>query len=180
MDTDAIISWTQIAANVVTAVSVTILIIQVRTNSIDRRIEAIARSIESYNSVITTLAENPQLADVYTRGLKDPGQLGPSEEIQFSCFVGQLFWSWEMIFHQSSGGRLSPSIWKAHVSIIDDVLACPGARVWWRSRKRWYSVQFVEFVDNRISANAGVTLHGWASAGTIPPTVHPASTARAR
>jgi hypothetical protein len=163
MDTVTIISWTQIAANVVTAVSVIVLIIQLHSSGVDRRLEAVARSIESYSNVLTTLAQNPQLADVYSRGLKNPRELTPSEEVQFSCFVGQLFWSWEMIFHQSAGGRLLYTIWSAQVSVIDDILTSEGAKEWWCSRKRWYSIQFGDFVDSRIRAKAGVAIHGWSS-----------------
>jgi hypothetical protein len=167
MDTPTVISLTQIAANVVTAASIIILIIQIRIGGKDRRIESITRSIESYSSVLTALAQNQQLADVYYRGLRSPEQLNPAEEVQFSCFVGQLFWSWEMIFHQSADQRLAPAVWSAHVSIINDILTSEGAQLWWKNRSHWYSIQFREFIDARIQANAGKALHGWSSSNGI-------------
>jgi hypothetical protein len=156
-----ILDSTQIAANFVTAFSILFLIVQFRLSNEDRCLEAIARSIDSYNNVLSTLSENPQLADVYYRGLRNPRELTASEEVQFSCFIGQLFWSWEMIFHQTRRGREPSDIWQAQVSIIDDVLATPGAMEWWESRKRWYSNTFRNFVNSRLNSGCGQSPHGW-------------------
>jgi hypothetical protein len=150
-----------IIANLSTAISLIILIVQLRASSNDRKLESLYRSIDAYSQVLTPPAENEQLARIYYKGLRNIKDLKEHEIVQFSCFVGQIFWSWEMIFHQLSGKRLAPSVWDAQVAIMDDLLHSPGVIVWWENRKHWYSKEFTAFVDQRVGASVGTSIHDW-------------------
>jgi hypothetical protein len=151
-----------IIANLSTSISLLIVFIQLRASNNDRKLESLYRSIDAYSQVLTPPAENEQLAQIYYKGLRNISDLKEHEIVQFSCFVGQIFWSWEMIFHQLSGKRLAPSVWKAQVAIMDDLLKSPGIRIWWENRKHWYSKEFVVFVNERFKANVGRPIHDWA------------------
>jgi hypothetical protein len=161
LNSDSLFHWAQFSADLITVVSIIVVIIQLRAANIDRKVEAASVSIESYTEVLSSLAENEDLASIYHRGLKDPKELNDIEEIRFSCFIGQLFWSWEMIYNQSKRGRTLSENWQDHLSIVDDLLTNPGAQSWWQARKHWYSPEFRDLIESRISGNSGRSIHGW-------------------
>jgi len=94
-----------------------------------------------------SIAENPNLSEVWIKGVNDFSSLSPAETAQFSSQMGRLFRVGEGIHDQYKQGRFDPKIWRGITRTLEDVARFPGAKAWWPTRSHWFTDEFITFIQ---------------------------------
>ena len=130
--------------------SVVYLAIQVRRDA-DARLAETSHSLSVRSGEIQeSLSTNPQLADVFVRGMEDLASLKQSEQAQFNAFLGAVFRTYEDACFQKESRLFDETLWQAYQRSMPDFLAAPGIATWWSMRRNWYSQEFQDYVDRSI------------------------------
>lgn len=72
----------------------------------------------------------------------------------FSVYLGRSLRNLEGMYFHRQDGILGDSSWAEMERILSDVLAHPGTRQWWETRRHWYTDEFAAMVD-QIMAKGG-------------------------
>ena len=105
------------------------------------------------------ISTNPELTDIWVRGINDFINLKINQRVQFSAFVGSLFHVLEDSYFQWMDGNLDERLWRGMEASIIDVIASPGTQSWWKTRRHWYSEDFQIFVDSKIGDKAAKAIY---------------------
>lgn len=127
--------------------SLVYLAIQIRAQNRESRVAAVTEWTTQWNSFLVSFAENPNLAEIWSRGVHDFASLSPTEVVQFSSQCGRLFRVGESLYDQYRQGRFDPKTWRGVEQTLEDVARFPGAKSWWPTRAHWYSDDFVALVQ---------------------------------
>src|SRR5262249_22819294 len=143
------VNWEAISAigQIVGALAVVISLIylarQIRRNAAAERLAG----LNTLNRWLGELVAQPQLGELYYRGLHDFESLEGGELVRFSALALQLFQICQDIYFQQLDGHLDTRIRDKIETIIRDINAYPGVQAWWRTRSHWFSDEFVKHVD---------------------------------
>jgi hypothetical protein len=150
MNLDRLATLIEILGNFAVIVSVLFLVGQARLGIRMLREGAERNHMEKHQSVSRMLAENPQLADVWSRGgTGGTAVLTPAEKVQFINFFTYLLRLWEENYRQRRRGLIDPAIWDANIQIMSDIHPLPGAKDGWAVRRHLFTREFQEFYDSR-------------------------------
>lgn len=145
-------NWDSISAigEVVGALGVILSLIylarQIRAQNRESRTAAIHELNEAFRNAITSF-QNPDLAEVFSRGKDDFESLPETERLQFISMVQGILRVWEDAYYQSQERRLNDRVWKAMVVQFSGYLSLSGVQRVWEIRKDAYSDDFRQFVD---------------------------------
>jgi hypothetical protein len=120
---------------------------QIRTQNRESRLSAGTEWTEQFNSFLMSFAENPNLSELYIKGLNNFSSLAPTEVVQFSAQLGRLYRIGEGIHDQHQQGRFDPKLWRGITRTLEDVARCPGAKAWWPTRSHWFTDEFATFIQ---------------------------------
>jgi hypothetical protein len=147
------VNWEAIGAvgEVVGALGVVItlayLASQIRNQNRESRLSAVTELTTQWNGFLASFVEVPDLAEVWTKGIKDFSSLSESETVQFSSQCGRFMRLVSGLRDQHEQGRLDASAWEGIRRTLDDVTRYPGVKTWWPTRSHWYSDDFIAFVS---------------------------------
>ena len=127
--------------------SLVYLATQIRVQNRESRVAAVNEWTSQWNSFLVSFAENPNLSELWSRGVHDFTSLNPTEVVQFSSQCGRLFRVGESLFDQYRQGRFDPRTWRGVQRTLEDVARFPGAKQWWPTRSHWFSDEFVALVQ---------------------------------
>jgi hypothetical protein len=123
------------------------LAIQIRTQNREARIASVHEVSESFRSAISSF-QDPNLAELFTRGRDNFDALTDSERVQFISLIQNNLRVWEDAFHQYQQKRLNRARWNAMVVQLAEYLSLPGVAHVWSIRKKGYTEDFRSFVDS--------------------------------
>lgn len=96
------------------------------------------------------MAENPQLADLWVRGMKSGiATLSEAERAQFVNFYTYVLRIWEELFLQKQRGVVDSRLWQANARILTDTRVTQGARDCWAVRRHLFTDSFQRFYDGQ-------------------------------
>jgi hypothetical protein len=101
-----------------------------------------------------SLNDSAEFAAIYLRGLQSFDALDSVSKVRFSVYLGRSLRNLEGMYFHRQEGILGDSLWAEMERILCDVLANPGTREWWATRRHWYTDDFAAMVD-RIVAKGG-------------------------
>ena len=152
MNWDAIGAVSEILGTIAVVVSLVYLAVQIRNQSRETRLSTINNSLAEWNSLLAVIANNPELADIWNRGLKNE-ELPEGEEVRFRAFANSYFRVIEGLYLQHLEGRLDSRIWKGVGNGATEILIASGLRRFWGHRKNWYCPEFREFVESTFKSS---------------------------
>ena len=124
---------------------------QVRAST---RAAAVAAKLDStglLNKFIDVLIENPQLNDIYLRGIADLDSLSKEEYFRFSNMSLKAFWFFSAAYFQYRQGTITEDDYHEGRQVLRYWLRGAGCRSWWEKIGRLsMSPTFGEFVDAEI------------------------------
>lgn len=125
---------------------------QVRASTVASSVEAKLVSTRLLNDFMDSLIENPELNDLYLRGVNDLGLLSGEEEyFRFSNMSLKAFWYFSAGHFQFKSGSLSEEEFHEVRSVLRYWLRGAGCRAWWaKIGRESMSPAFREFVENEI------------------------------
>jgi hypothetical protein len=138
-------------------VSLAYLALQIRQNtrqlqhSTDSaRLAAVEVTNREFNAVRDPVVRDPEVADLYLRGLRDFESLEARDRLRFGLLLQNFFFTFSATFQRyevhGSGGFRAPT--------LDPILKHPGAREWWKQAQSGFSPAFVLFIEERIAGLA--------------------------
>ena len=154
MNWEAISALGQIIGAIAVVISVIYLALQVRSNARQTRLASMRSMSDAFNGFLQGLAGNPQMGDLWYRGVTDYESIQGGDLPRFNALIDHLFRIYEDMFYQKLEGHLDPRVWRGFEAPMRDIIAYPGIQAWWRSRSHWFSEEFANFV-NELERAAG-------------------------
>ena len=124
---------------------------QIRQNTRSVRLSALAAAVESGNRVRELVILNPELSDLFIKGLQGTEELARPERLQFRLLLQNFFANIQASYVRDVENGLDSDAIGPAESMLDSLLTSPGAREWWKLRRSDYRENFAKFVDDRIS-----------------------------
>ena len=115
--------------------------------------------MEIYTSLSMSIAENRELATLWSSGLADFSSLDDVDRVRFLSVASSVFQYYETSYVQHSKGNLDDELWNNIEKQLRDMTATPGVVSWWELRRHWYSVRFSSLVESLIASDSGQPLY---------------------
>ena len=149
MNWDAIGAVGEVVGASAVVLSLAYLAVQIRLQNRESRASTVTHLTEQWNSAALAVAQNGELAKVWTAGLR--GEALPEDErARFFGLCSSVLHVTEGLYLQKIDGRLDPRIWKGVDGRVSDLLATRGFQEFWLIRQSWFSKEFSDFVAERI------------------------------
>lgn len=141
----------QLAAVLIGVPSIIYLAVQIRQQTTERSHAAVHALTEQWGDITGSLHDNPELTDIFLRGLRSFNELNAVEKVRFSAFFNRLLTFFEGMYYSHEQHILTDSSWGAVERTIEDFFSTEGVRQWWPTRKRWHTLEFARVLDEMIS-----------------------------
>ena len=93
----------------------------------------------------------PSLADAFTKGTFGDEDISSTQLTQFSASIRAVFVNSEDTYYQHKEGLLDEAGFAGFVAGMKGSFRYPGFRVQWKSVRRNYGSEFVEFMDKLLA-----------------------------
>ena len=143
MNWEAISAIGQIVGALAVVISLIYLAREIRSNARSERIA----SLHDVNRWLREVAEHPDLAELYYRGIQDFRSLKNGDLVRFSALMNQVFYIFRELYFQQLDGHLDPRLWGPTEAAMRDINAYPGVQAWWRTSSHLYNKEFVKHVN---------------------------------
>lgn len=159
MNWDAIGAVAELAGAIGVIASLVYLATQIGHNTRASSVEAKLTTTGMLTGFVDMLISDPELNDIFMRGLKSTESLSTAEQQRFSNMVMKTFWFCSAAHFQLRSGTLSEEDWFEIKAIMDFWIAGKGVRDWWRRYgHQRFGKTYAGFVDievARAEAEAG-------------------------
>ena len=127
------------------------LAIQIRANTKMMNAQSDHARHQLSSQINVVLAQDPQLAGVFRRGLESFDALEPDEQVQFTFTMAEFVHTIEMTYTDTARGVCHDATFESAWRGIQHLLASPGGSAYWKLHsKRGVSPAFKEFVDREL------------------------------
>ena len=145
-------------------ISLLYLAVQIRGDARAKRMATSHDQSVATAGVQLAIANNPNLAELYFRGIHDFASLNGAELPRFSSLLSHIFRMWEDQLLQWTEGHFDPRVWHGIDAAIRDFCSLPGMQGWWKTRSHWYSDQFQAFIEKKTAEQRAPTMYGESTA----------------
>ncbi len=155
MNWDAIGALGEIVGAAAVVLSLAYLAVQIRLQNRESQVSAVTHLTEQWNAATLAVAQNGELAKIWTAGLRGEA-LSEDERARFFGISSSILHVSEGLYLQKIDGRLDPRVWHGVQGRISELLAMPGYQEFWRIRQTWFSREFAEFAAEHIASSQGL------------------------
>jgi hypothetical protein len=106
------------------------------------------------------IAHDQANADIWWRASKGVEKLTDAERVRYFAMLFILFRSWEKAFRYQAEGEAEDWSTDVITKPMVDFAMSNGVQEYWALRKRWYALDFRDWVDKKIKEHGGVDLYG--------------------
>ena len=134
---------------------------QIRNST--RESQAVSRDnvSKSISDVMMRVASDPDVAELYDRGIMTPENLNGDETRRFDKFMYATFECFESAYSQWQRGILADDDWHKWRSTIGNFMSQPGCKDFWVRASRNFTPAFLEYVE-QVETNEN---YSWTSTG---------------
>ena len=132
----------QLAAVLVGIPSLIYLAVQIREQTRERRQQAVNALTVQWGDLTRSLHDDPEFVAIYLRGLQSFNDLDAVSKLRFSAFFNRFFKNFQGMYFSHREGILSAPLWGEVERTMSDLIAYPGTREWWQTRKHWHTEEF--------------------------------------
>jgi hypothetical protein len=109
--------------------------------------------LQGITSALTLTTHSSENANLYQKGLSEPGELSDSELTHFFRLLGTIFAQYENAYLSYRDGTLPQRRWERQMRVVRFYLSQPGGREWWeKSGTRFLSDEFRVHVEKAVVA----------------------------
>src|SRR5437016_12043126 len=141
----------QLAAVCVGIPSFIYLTVQIREQTKERRHAAVIALTGQWGDLTKSLHDNAEFGAIYLRGVQSFNDLDAVSKLRFSAFLNRFFKNFQAMYFSHRDGVLSASLWGEVERTMSDVIAYPGVRQWWETRKHCHTEEFARVIDAIIA-----------------------------
>jgi hypothetical protein len=125
---------------------------QLRESAKLARIQARDTTFQSFCEFRSKIVCNPEVADLYYRGLRDIGSLDSADLLRFHLLADELFHIFQMSIRRAADLGLSDVDDTIQALGIDSVLKAHGVAQWWKRNRGRFPADFAALIDTRVAA----------------------------
>jgi len=152
-------NYIQSVLTLLLVVSVLYLALELRHNT-QAIHEATAQDVvQRFHDQYPVVANNGELADLLLRAARDPEAVDVAEKFRFFAHCFSMFRAWESGYYQMQDGALDSRYWEGFELQMSKLIATTGIRVFWDTRKDWFSEGFRGYVDREAIPIAEASLY---------------------
>jgi hypothetical protein len=141
----------EIVGALATVATLLYLAVQIRQNTTTVRSAATSAYVQGSHSVSNLLVADPELCDLYYKGLEDPGSLTDSERRRFVIMLGTYLMHLAQAEQMESAGTLPRDLADQYGAQLDWLACQPGFQLW---RELWGDVLPASFTKKIKEATA--------------------------
>ena len=141
----------QLAAVFVGIPSLIYFAVQIREQTKERRQSAVNALTVQWGDLTCALHESAEFSAIYLRGLQSFNDLDAVSKVRLSAFLNRFFKNFQAMYFSHCDGVLSASLWGEIERTMSDLIAYPGTRRWWETRRHWHTEEFGRVVDALIA-----------------------------
>ncbi len=162
----------QLAAVFVGIPSLIYLAIQIREQTKERRQSAVNALTVQWGDLTKALHDSAEFSAIYLRGVHSFQDMDPVSKIRLSAFFNRFFKNFEGMYLSRQDGLLTPALWGEIERTMSDMIAYPGTRQWWETRRHWHTDEFAHVVDEIIAKGTAPKAYATYDLSDLPNT-HP-------
>ena len=151
MNWEMLAAMGQVTAAVIGIPSLIYVATQIRHQTKERQQAAVHALTEQWGNLTSSLHDNAEMAAIFVRGLHSFDQLEGIAKVRFSAFFNRFMNVFEGMYFSHREGILIDSSWGAIERTLEDIVANPGFREWWATRRRWHTLEFADVVDQMMT-----------------------------
>jgi hypothetical protein len=145
---EAISAIGQIVGAFAVVISLIYLATEVHRNTRATREASMRWLSDNYTQWIRHISGNPDLSELYYRGIHDFESLKGAELVRFSALMVEAFRRSEEMYYLQVEGRLEPYVWTGIEAGMREFSGYPGIQAWWRFRSHWFSEEFAKHINH--------------------------------
>lgn len=111
-----------------------------------------------YTTLVQSIIDSPEFADIWARGVDDPNGLAEGEWVRFVAYSSALFRLYESSRVQWLNGRLDPEHWHTIERQAVSMRRLPGVEASWKIRGHLFSPDFRQWFETLPAAD-GPTMY---------------------
>ena len=138
----------EFVAAIVVVITLIFLVVQTKRNTQAVKNSCALSGLQFWQHFPVGIAHNPEVADIYVRGMQSFAALAPDEKIRFDLLAITFAKTAETFFRLNQDRALDPAEWESWERSITDVFGRPGIRQWWPERKQRYSDEFQVWIES--------------------------------
>lgn len=148
MNWNAVGAVAELIAAIGVIVSLLYLAAQVRHGTAVARRNAAHELLDTTSPLLFAIAENPEVASIWTRGLADYDSLEDVEKVRFSTLMLNLTYSWEESWHALRSGQVDEWTYQRFTASRRELTSLPGFRTWFERRRDWIGDEFRALLED--------------------------------
>ena len=155
MNWDAIAAVAELLAALGVIGSLIYLATQIRQNTDSVRMASHRGVADQFQRTNLAALEDPALAEILRRVLRDASSLTEQEQYRFELFLTSLFRTYEELFQLNAKGLVDSELWACREDAMLYWLSHENVRSWWEEERRITFVQgFREHVSRRLAEDS--------------------------
>lgn len=144
-------NYGEFVSSLVVLATVIYLAIQVRQTRLSVQSSSWQNGVNNIIDWNFRLAEDPQLLEVFQRGMRDPDALNSQEQFQLSVLLASFLQQFHKWYLDDKQGLVDAEAWHGEADSMIAILSAPGGARWWKGRfKVPYTPDFRAYVDSRL------------------------------
>lgn len=160
MNFDMLTAIAALVAAVALVVFLPMLLLEMREATRQRRLAAYHSVMDAVDTSSGFIAHDPASADIWWRASRGVEHLTDVERVRYFAILFVMFRSWERAFHyrnEEAAGEFDVEI--VTKPMVDFAMS-NGVQEYWALRKRWFTPEFRDWVDQQVKERAGVDIYG--------------------
>ena len=148
----------EIIGAIAVVASLVYLAVQIRQNTHElslsmksTELAAFERNVESGNRMRELFILNPEVADLYLRGVASDETLSVSEHLRFDMVLSNVFSALQGAFVRQQTYGNDPTNFSGSERTLDLLVSRPGVRAWLQSSQPDWRPEFAALVAERLS-----------------------------
>lgn len=147
----------ELLAAIATIATLAYLALQIRQSNRSHELAAIARIGESTESWLGQVIQDPELVDIYIRGLNEPESLTKEQRVRFNLLIVQFLRGTETGWLQVRWGVVDSDYWSGFRETIKFIVGSEGGRHAFNGNRSILSETFAAEIE-RIIGPEGVNV----------------------
>lgn len=148
------VAISQIIANIAVIIAIIIAILQLRSTQSSASSVAEQYHTQAMNEFWMTLAADADLAYIYQKGRKEPGDLADKDKSRFFYTCATWFSLHELLFVQAQGDHVTDRYYKDWLEALREDMGDKGFQQYWLKERDYFDDEFMVFIDGLIKDEA--------------------------
>jgi len=158
--------WQVVTAIATVVIGITLLaflplvLLHLRAVARERRLVAFNAVMDAVDNGSTYIAKDHSCADIWWRASKGVENLTDAERVRYFAILFLMFRSWERAFHFRNDRPDDEFSGDIVIRPLADFTQSNGVQEYWALRKRWFTADFRDWVDQQMKERSGVDVYG--------------------